>query len=342
MHAVRPRPARLVLGAVAALAAIGGCTEVPARTEAPLAVSKTAAPDPEPASTPKVRPPFYGFWGLNGHVSPEGFADLQDRLGITGFQVAHSGTEWTVETLLPMVRDAGLRVTLRMTDDHQPSTEDGDFSLPKWKEQVSGWRDSGVQEFIDDGTLAGHMLLDDITNFEGRDPDAADLEEMARYSKELMPGLMTFVRQKATWMPTPEGGRYVHVDAAVNQYEAKEGLVDVYATVQADRAAALGLGVINGLNIADGGDGSAGRPGWRPGHYPMTAEEITAYGTVLAQVPSCGMFLNWEYDAQEQWSDGTIGAEYFDQPELQAALAELAALFATHPPVALLQDAPTP
>ena len=26
--------------------------------------------------------------------------------------------------------------------------------------------------------------------------------------------------------------------------------------------------------IADGGDGSAGRPGFRAGHYPMTAQEI--------------------------------------------------------------------
>ena len=153
---------------------------------------------------------------------------------------------------------------------------------------------------------------------------------------------MTFVRQKATHMPTPKGGEYRWVDAVVNQYEAKEGDVEVYASVQEARAASLGLGVINGLNIADGGDGSAGRPGWRPKHYPMTAEEITTYGTVLAQVPSCGMFLNWEYDGLERWSDGSIGSDYFDQPELQASLVDLAALFATHEPVTLLEvpDAP--
>jgi hypothetical protein len=269
-------------------------------------------------------------------VSPEGFQDVQQRFGITGFQVAYSDPAGTVQTLLPMVRAAGWRVTLRLTEDHHAyTTAEGDFDLAAWKAQLSQWRGSGIQEFVDDGTLAGHMLLDDITNFEGHDPDAAELDEMARYSQELMPGLMTFVRQKATGMPVPAGGTYRWVDAAVNQYEAMEGDVSRYARQQEVRARALGLGVINGLNIADGGDGSAGRPGYREGHYPMTAAEIATYGGVLARVPSCGIFLSWEYDGQDRWSDGTNGAEYFDQPELQAALAALSALFVTQVPVPL-------
>jgi hypothetical protein len=179
--------------------------------------------------------------------------------------------------------------------------------------------------------------LDDVTNFEGRDPDAADFEEMARYSKALFPGLLTYVRQKATAMPVPTGGTYRWVDAVDNQYEVMEGDVHAYATTQAARAQALDLGLINGINIADGGDGSAGRPGWRKAHYPMTAAEITAYGDVLVRVPTCGMFLAWEYDGEERWSDGTIGATYFDDPERTAALAGLATLFARHRPVELLK-----
>lgn len=301
-----------------------------------------ATGQPDTAQTPDtgepLPPPMYGFWGLNGYVSPVGFADVQERFGITGFQVASAVPNWAVHTLLPMVRDAGLRVTLRLTHDHTTYTVDGDFHLESWKQQLPEWKGSGVEEFIEDGTLVGHMLLDDITNFPGSDPSAADLEEMARYSKELLPGLMTFVRQQATDMPVPEAGQYVYVDAAVNQYVASEGDVEAYAEEQEARAAELDLGVINGLNIADGGDGSAGRPGFSPHRYPMTAEEITEYGTVLANVPSCGMFLNWEYDAEQPWSDGTIGADYFDQPELQAALADLAEVVAAHPPVTLLKE----
>lgn len=331
-----PRPPRLVLLLVLGPAGCGP-TEIPTSAAAPPATTEA-----EPSVAPRAETPLYGFWGLNGYVSSEGFADVQERFGITGFMVASEDPQWAVEELLPMVRDAGLRVNLRLAGDHPAYTVDGDFRLDLWKQHVATWRASGIQAFVEDGTLVGHMLLDDVTNFEGYDPSAADFEEMARYSKELFPGLMTFVRQKATRMPPPEGGKYVWVDAVVNQYEAKEGDVRAYASMEEARSAELGLGVINGLNIADGGDGSSGRPGWRARHFPMTAQEITEYGTVLATVPSCGMFLNWEYDGKERWSDGAIGADYFDQPELRVALADLAALFATHRPVTLLKDAGTP
>ncbi len=314
--------------------ALIGCTATEATQEPVLPPSAPAAEPGEPT------PPLYGFWGLNGYVSPEGFADVQQRLGANGLMVAHSGREHAVQTLLPMAREAGWRVTLRMIDEHQPQTAEGDFDLRRWKAQVGRWRDTGVQEFIDDGTLVGHMLLDDITNFEGDDPTAAELEEMARFSKEIMPGLMTFVRQQATHLPEPEGGRYLWVDAAVNQYHTRHGPVEAFAQEEAARSAELGLGVINGMNIADGGDGSSGRSGWKKGHHPMTAEEIRRYGTVLASVPTCGMFLNWEYDGQERWIDGSIGSDYFDQPEIQQALRELGERFAEHPPVQLLKPNP--
>lgn len=331
----------LVAVAVAASVACAGTPVDKSGGKQALSAGAAAASAGGPAARPSASTaPRYGFWGLNGYVSPAGFADVKARLGVTIFQVASSDPRWAVAELLPMVKAAGLTVTLRMTDDHEAYTVNGDFNVDAWKAQVARWRGSGVQAYIDDGTLAGHMLLDDVTNFEGHDPTASELDEMARYSKELMPGLMTFVRQKATALPSPEGGRYRYVDAAVNQYEVMEGDVREYATHQATRAQELGIGVINGLNIADGGDGSSGRPGYRAGHHPMTAAEIRTYGDVLVRVPTCGMFLNWEYDGEEQWSDGTIGAVYLDDPEIQAALAGLAVQLARHRAVPLLRPSP--
>ena len=52
----------------------------------------------------------------------------------------------------------------------------------------------------------------------------------------------------------------------------------------------------------------------------LSAEEIRHYGRVLAEIPDQKMFLNWEYDGEEKWSDGTIGSVYFQQPEMEAAL----------------------
>ena len=72
----------------------------------------------------------------------------------------------------------------------------------------------------------------------------------------------------------------------------------------------------------------------------MSADEIRTYGAVLAAVPECGMFLNWEYDHEEVWSDGSIGGTYFDRPALQQALRDLGAQVQAHPPVLLLRPPP--
>lgn len=264
-----------------------------------------------------------GFWGLNGYLSPDGLADIKNRFKSTVFQISSSGANYTVNTLLPMVRDAGLKVTLRMTPGHSSYSTNGNFDLALWKSYLSTWQNSGIQEFIDDGTLVGHMLLDDIDDFTGTDPTAADLDEMARFSQEILPGLMAFVRCQATKMPVPENGQYIYVDAVVNQYKASEGPVETYVANQLSKAQSLGVDIINGMNICDGGDGSSGQQGWRSDKFAMTAEEIVNYGEVLMSVPDLKLFLMWEYDGEEVWPDGTIGSDYFDQPDLQAALSYL-------------------
>lgn len=270
---------------------------------------------------------LFGFWGLNGFISDEGLQDVASRFNTTVFQVASASPRYTVQTLLPLVRQSHMKVTLRMSGDHELYTTNGDFDIDKWKTQISAWSDSGVQEFIDDGTLAGHMILDDIDTFAGADPTAAELDEMARFSKQVMPGLLTFVRQKASSLPVPNNDTkmYQYLDAAVNQYKASDGLVREYADTQYAAAQAFGLDVIQGLNMCDGGDGSSEQPGWRAGKYAMSAEEITTYGEALLDVPHMRMFLMWEYDAEEQWSDGTIGSAYFNQPALQEVLSQLGA-----------------
>lgn len=282
------------------------------------------------------------MWGLNGHLDPEGLRALQANFGITVVQTATTDPRWAVDTLLPRLREAGLQVTLRLTGDHPRYTDArGDFDLAAWEAQLDRWAPEELAPFIADGTLAGHMLLDDIANFEGRDPDAADLDEMARASKARLPGLMTFVRERATALPEPVGGRYLHVDAAVNQYKAQHGDAAAFASAEAARCRALGLGVINGLNIANGGDGSSGQPGWAEGRFAMSGEEILRAGTPLATTPGLGMFLVWEYDGEERWSDGSVGSDYFDQPAQAEALDRLGRLVSEQPAITLLR-APAP
>lgn len=297
-------------------------------------VRAPAAPEPPAAPAPPPLPDhlLFGFWGLNGVSDPTGLASLKERLHLSLYQVASEDPAYTLGHTLPEARAAGIRVTLRLAGDHPAYTDRlGRFDLDAWKAGLERWRGKGLEPYVADGTLWGHMLLDDIHNFPTHDPDAAELDELARYSRTLWPGLATFVREKATGLPEPEGGRYRWLDAQVNQYEVKEGPVDSYVAANRARADALGIRSIHGLNIADGGDGSSGQPGWRQQHWAMSAAEIRRYGPVLLNDPGCAAFLAWEYDARERWSDGTVGATYLQRPELEAALAELGRLALTRP-----------
>ncbi len=273
---------------------------------------------------PDAGPIPYGFWGLNGYVDEPGLVEVGERFGLVVFSTATRHPGYGVGDLLPLVENLGLRVNLRLVGDHAYYTDgDGNFDLDMWKAMLDPWRDSGAEPYIENGTFAYHMMLDDIGEFPGHSPGAPELEAMARYSEEVLPGLATLVRANAAEMPVPEGGRYAHVDASVNQYHAINGDVRDYTELQVAAAEDLGLDLVMGMNIADGGDGRSGQPGWGEGKWAMSADEIRDYGTVLSAAPGCVMFLNWEYDGEEPWSDGTIGSHYFNQPDLAEALADL-------------------
>jgi hypothetical protein len=314
-----PRP-------VFALVLLGACTLLSPSASPPPAAPVVIPSDLAPASSPV---PF-GFWGLNTFLTPAGLADVKARTGLTVVQLATSGAGYTLGTLLPLMRESGVRITLRLTGDHEfYTTRNGDFDLAAWKVALDQWNPADLAPFVADGTLAGHMLLDDIVNFEGHDPTAAELEEMARYSRARLPGLMVYVREEAQRMPKPAGGRYQYVQFAVNQYTTRRGEVQAYTDDNMRASREMGLGVINGLNIADGGDGSSGQPGWGKGFWAMSPDEIRRYGSVLATQEGVSMFLCWEYDGAERWSDGSIGADYFRRPDVEAALRDLGRLVAS-------------
>lgn len=279
-------------------------------------------------------PVLIGFWGLNGYTSSEGLADVQNRYHTTVFQVAQSGINYTVNTFLPLVKAAGMKVTLRIVGSSDYTTS-GSFDLSKYQARAAQWANTGIEAYVTDGTLVGIMVLDDIDTFSGTDPTGDDLEAAAQSVKDAIPGVMTYVRQKCSRMPVPTDGTYESVDNCTNQYTNypgySDGPVADYIIEQTAAASTLGLGMINGLNIVDGGDGSSGQIGSVSGHYAMTADEIRTYGEALLAVPDIQLFLMWEYDGNSTvWLNDTYtyGADYFNQTDLTAALAYLGELAA--------------
>lgn len=275
-----------------------------------------------------------GFWGLNAAFNDDALItnELRKVAAATGMAsfIVSEDPGYGVNTVLPAVEAADLTVAFRMSGANSALIdEDGNFSLERWESLTNTWVGSGVENYVEDGTLSGAMLLDDITNFEsdygGTNPTGVELATMATYSKSLFPELTTFIRRDADGMPEAD---YADLDAVLSQYSTKTN-PDVSDYIDSNLTAAKNLGVqtIWGLNIVDGGDGSSGQIGSRSDLFLMTPDEIKMYGEaeLLAEPNSLGLYM-WEYDGNQELADGSNSADHFMTPEYQAAFASLADL----------------
>lgn len=196
---------------------------------------------------------------------------------------------------------------------------DGTFSYEKWKARVGRFlplRDQ-IAPYVRDGTLEAFLMVDEphaAASWGGQVIPYLTLERMGEYSKSLWPGLPTTVRVHATWLADAKF-RWAGVDAAWSQYSARKGDVAEYLAQNVAAARREGLGLIVGLNVLDGGDGSSGREGTYRGAYNMSPAEIRNYGRVLASDPYVCAFQIWRQDS-----------DYLAQPGVADALSYVAAL----------------
>ena len=238
---------------------------------------------------------------------------------------------WTMAEL-STARSKGGRMILELASgsDDNIQNSDGTFSLTKWKAMVLAFKPLALGSYITDGTLMGHFLIDEPQNarkWGGKAIPHTTVEAMAQYSKQLWPSLPTFVRAAPTWLEKSPI-TYTYLDAAWTQYEAyfkgRPAMPEVNTWITAEVAAAKRkrLGLIVGLNILDGGNGSSGFRGWMTGNYAMSATEIRNYGTaLLKQSYACG-FFSWTYLYS--------GATYMAKPAIRSVLTELSNMAKAH------------
>jgi hypothetical protein len=80
-----------------------------------------------------------------------------------------------------------------------------------------------------------------------------------------------------------------------------------------------GLGLVLGMNVLDGGNGSSHIAGFTRGKYAMSASEIRSYGSaLLAQSYDCG-FFNWSFDAA-----------YYGRSDIASAMSDMSANARAH------------
>jgi len=239
---------------------------------------------------------------------------------------------------LRTVRRAGMRVVVSMAagskSDYQ--NDDDTFNPSMWKARLDAFRRVDFRPFLRDGTILAQMLIDDLddSHWGGKPITNRELDEMARSSKQLWPTLRTAVRARATSLTTHEYGgngkpyAWRFLDAAWDQYSARLGKPASHVATEAASAKRQGLGLIVGLNVLTGGDGSSGLPG--PDKYSsrwaMSPGEIGRYGTVLIRQPAACAFLMWSAKYDYSSSYAALDYRYFRRPEIRRAMRTLRAL----------------
>jgi hypothetical protein len=223
---------------------------------------------------------------------------------------------------LSTARSRGARLIVNLCgNDANVKNADGTFNLTKWKASIDRYKTINFGSYITDGTILAHHLIDEPSQpsrWGGKVIPQATVEAMAKYSKQLWPGMTTVVRALPTWLDNVSL-TYTYLDAGWSVYWSVNGNVSTWIPNQVAAAKRKGLGLIMGLNVINGGNGSSGIPGTRSGKWSMSASEIRTYGTtVLNQTYACG-FLMWTYrDA------------YYARSDIKSAMTDLSTKSRNH------------
>ena len=249
----------------------------------------------------------FGSWGMsNVHLNQVH----------TGWMATGAISPKNIISRLKGARARGGRVVVKLSrgSDRHVKNRNGTFSLTKWKALVSRYRHLNLGPYIKDGTIIGHYLIDEphrAARWGGRGISHKTLEEMARYSKQLWPDMHTLVRVAPTWL-AGASFKYKHLDAGWAQYRASHGDPKRWVTSETRAAEREGLGLMVGLNVLDGGNGSSRIRGNLRHKWAMSASEIRKYGTaLLGSRRACG-FFNW-----------THKSKYYDRSDIRSAMAEV-------------------
>ena len=297
----------------------------PIESEAPAPETPPAAPPADPADAP-VPPP--------DTLEPAGavLETRSDRPGIvfgtfnmrndylnsvhTGWMNGGPLEPSNILSWLSGARTKGGRVVIKLCKgkDSYVKNGDGTFSLSKWKSLVSRYRSVNLAPYINDGTIVGHYLIDEphrASRWGGRAISQQTLEEMAAYSKQLWPEMTTLVRVAPSWLKSASLS-YRHLDAGWAQYTTGKGDAAKWVAAEAAAAKNKGLGLVVGLNVINGGNGSSGIRGDRSGEWAMSASEIRSYGyAMLGEGHACA-FFNWQHDT-----------DYYNVSAIKSAMADV-------------------
>jgi len=202
----------------------------------------------------------------------------------------YKATPSELSTRLSQAGNNHVRLIVMLAGMARVKNADGTFSLTKWKSEVDRYRPLSLGTAISNRAFYLHYLVDQpncASCWGGKAIPWSTVDEMARYSKSIWPGLPTVAREapselaKATF-------QWAYLDAGWAQYNTRMGDIRTYLSNEVAHAKSEGLGLVAGLNVDDASGVNTA---------PMTASQIKAFGTVLASHPYVCALAGWKYDA---------------------------------------------
>jgi hypothetical protein len=203
------------------------------------------------------------------------------------------------------------RVLLSFSGSSGKFTDANGFNLAKWKQFVDEFRGMDFSPYISDGTLMGNFIMDepsDPSNWNGHVVSLSDIDEMARYSKEIWPDLPAIIR---AWPDFVKGYDFKYLDAVWAQYHSRFGNVDDFIDSNVRLAKESGLALVMGLNAVAGGTDPSMK-GYHNDRLAMTAAQVEAWGDKILNEPYVCAFFMFRYYP-----------DYFGRSDIQAAMEEL-------------------
>jgi len=280
----------------------------------------TTTPPPPSDTTGPEQPPYTPV-----HVGIP-YGPTQQTTG--DFSTDYSGTlipglPDSIMRMLEAARRKNLRLFIQFSGNEENSRDENGFNFDKWKHMVDRFKGMNFDPYIADGTILGHRIMDepaDPNNWNGHLVSKDQIDRMAQYSKELWPTMPAIIRAFPAYL---KGYQYKYLDAAWAQFHTRFGSPAQFIAENVRDAQELGIGLIAGLNLINGGDGSSripGRKGKARQLWSMSPGEIRSYGNAIIDDPYICAFLMFEYQAN-----------YVNRPEIREALLELGKKAETHP-----------
>jgi len=197
---------------------------------------------------------------------------------------------------LEHARRTGTRVLVAMAgSESEYKDANGHFDLAKWKLRVDRFKQVDFAPYVADGTVIGHLIMDepeDPTNWNDKLVTRDEIEEMARYSKQLWPSMAAIIRG---WPAYLKGYPFKNLDAGWAQYHVRFG--DIHAFIQSNvrDAKASNLALIMSVNLLSGGGKDEGLPGYHKDKYALNPSQLRAWGNAIMDEPYICAFLSWQY-----------------------------------------------